>query len=533
MQSPVPVSALDELLALLQECETAADRRSALELIAEIDGALSPWLARWAHLVTRGGATTLLRLALAAPLATDERRWAEAVVTERPHTRPLFQLVGSTRGAWAPAMTFETGLSSVGDARFAEDEERIFAFAWGEPQGELAQRFGAVDGSWLLEFSRRTGGVQRAFRVGQFREENGAMALSPDGRLAAVRNHRSTTIVELASGRALAKLQGFEGPTTLRFLDDRHLLVLDGSSLERWDALEGVRRQQTDAYGFGDLAISPDGTEAVVTGCGNRTAFARYALPSLELLQAVELDRGRSPSAIDVSETGQVATGDWDHRVRRWAPGATVAEDLGAHARWVSAVRFADHGRTLVSGGWDGQVMIWDLATGARRAVLSGHSSYLNTLEVHRDQRHVLSCADDGDVRLWDLATPHQGPAAGPPFSFSYGGSNQERAARTDGTRLLFRSGAHALAFTPDGVALGPIEGGWPGGPDVCFDHGRLLTSGDEYSPRVLRLLDANEKLLEEAPTCAEPLLVAAVGDRLGVLEADGHVSFWRVDASR
>lgn len=532
MPSPVPVSALDELLALLETCEAAADRRAALELVAAMDGALSPWLARWAHLLARGGATTLLRLALAAPLATEQRRWAETVTAARPNDRPLLQLVGSTRGALAPAMTFETGLSSVGDVRFAEDDERIFAFAWGEPRGELAQRVGAVHGSWLLELSRRTGGVQRALRVGQFREENGAMGLSPDGRLAAVRDHRSTTIVELASGRAIAKLGGCEGPTALRFVDPRHLLVLDGSSLERWDALEGVRLQQVDACGFGDLAISPDGTEAVVTGSG-RTAFARYALPSLELRETVALDRGRAPSVIAASPSGQVATGDWDHRVRRWAPGATIAEELGTHAQWVSAVRFADHGRALVSGGWDGQLMIWDVASGARRAVLSGHSGYLNALEIHRDQLHVLSCADDGDVRLWSLAEAQKGSPNGPPFSFAYGSHSSERAARTEGGRLLFRVGALSLAFTPEGVALGAVEGGWPGDPDVLFDHGRVVVSGDEDHPRVLRLLDANENLLEEAPTCAEPLVFAAVGDRLGVLEADGHVSFWRVDASR
>ncbi|HRC54513.1 MAG TPA: hypothetical protein PKU97_01260, partial [Kofleriaceae bacterium] len=37
--------------------------------------------------------------------------------------------------------------------------------------------------------------------------------------------------------------------------------------------------------------------------------------------------------------------------------------------------------------------------------------------------------------------------------------------------------------------------------------------------------------VLEVAPTGAEPVVMAALDDRLAVLEADGHLTFWQVAA--
>ena len=56
-----------------------------------------------------------------------------------------------------------------------------------------------------------------------------------------------------------------------------------------------------------------------------------------------------------------------------WPPGGNGPPWKATPSR-VSAVAVAPDGSWLASGGWDGTVRIWDVATGRERAVLHGHT---------------------------------------------------------------------------------------------------------------------------------------------------------------
>ena len=101
-----------------------------------------------------------------------------------------------------------------------------------------------------------------------------------------------------------------------------------------------------------------------------------------------------------------LVTGGQDGRVRVWdvATGQERAA-LQGHTAWVSAVAVAPDGSWLASCGLDETVRIWDVASGRERAALQGHTKFVNEVAVAPDASWLVSAGQDGTVRVWDVAT--------------------------------------------------------------------------------------------------------------------------------
>ncbi|MGW1177231.1 hypothetical protein ACWD4P_26395 [Kitasatospora sp. NPDC002543] len=129
------------------------------------------------------------------------------------------------------------------------------------------------------------------------------------------------------------------------------------------------------------------------------------------------------PAAVDGRAV--VVTGGDDGTVRLWdvATGEAVGEPMTDHTGRVHAVAAAElDGRAVaVSAGTDEAVRIWDLTT--RRLLhppLPGHTDWVTgaATAVLRRRPVAVTCGDDCSVRVWDLATgepvgkPMRDPAA-------------------------------------------------------------------------------------------------------------------------
>ncbi len=78
---------------------------------------------------------------------------------------------------------------------------------------------------------------------------------------------------------------------------------------------------------------------------------------------------------------------------------------LQGHSSWVFALAASPDGQTLVSGGLDDRIIVWDLLSGDRDKILSGHTKPINGLAITPDGKTVISCSDDISIKFWQLSS--------------------------------------------------------------------------------------------------------------------------------
>ncbi|MDB9528814.1 hypothetical protein PN498_22670 [Oscillatoria sp. CS-180] len=73
-------------------------------------------------------------------------------------------------------------------------------------------------------------------------------------------------------------------------------------------------------------------------------------------------------------------------------------------------IALSPDGQTLVSGGSDKAIKVWDLSTGTVTQTLQSDSGRVTALEIAPDNHTIISGAGDRMVRIWDPKTPNQSP---------------------------------------------------------------------------------------------------------------------------
>ncbi len=108
--------------------------------------------------------------------------------------------------------------------------------------------------------------------------------------------------------------------------------------------------------------------------------------------------------ALAFSLDGQLlATGGSDGIVRCWDV-ASRREILTCkgHSSWIRSVAFSPDGKTLASGASDQTVKLWNCHSGECLQTCQGHSDWVNSVAFSPDGKTLASGASDQTVKLWD-----------------------------------------------------------------------------------------------------------------------------------
>jgi hypothetical protein len=171
-----------------------------------------------------------------------------------------------------------------------------------------------------------------------------------------------------------------------------------------------------------------------------------------------------------------LASADYDGEVRIWDPATgTASHVLTGHTKVVTALAVAPDGSWLASADYGGEVRIWDPATGTANHVLTGHTNTVRALVVAQDGAWLAVAGGQpvtaGQVWIWDPTTGITGhiltghtsgivalvvaPDGSWLASADYGGEVRIWDTNTGATRHIVRtSGVKALVVAQDGSWL-------------------------------------------------------------------------------
>lgn len=304
---------------------------------------------------------------------------------------------GKRLASWGNWLYFEDRLC-VWDAATGKElytqtagENQIVDLGWGPGGGLAVLKTDGVTNLWEFadaagKFFQRPigafgpGDEQKSRVIERGRESLETVAFSPDGRMLAS-YHPSGSLHLSEAKQGLKQVAAHEKAPAGKCHGLR--VARDGKMVM---ALIGDDKTQS----------------AVVWDVEKGTLSAPVAVP-------VGVRQGKD-QALDVAPDGSaVVVGMTDGTVKIFdLPAGKERLSVAKHAsKWpeVSAVKFVNGGKNVLSAGRDNKQTVWDARTGAQVAALNGHSSWVEAVAISPDGTRVATAGQDSLVRVWDATT--------------------------------------------------------------------------------------------------------------------------------
>ncbi len=268
------------------------------------------------------------------------------------------------------------------------------------------------------------------------------MAFSPDGK---VLLDSSRVLRDAESGLVLGRLDGEGGIKKAAFSPDGQLLAaLTGRDcLSVWQRDGWKPLVSVPGYPYGNVhyggPVFTDGAEAMLFGDDSGMVL-RVRVRDGQLLGRWKA-HDESVTAIAISPNFQLlATGagysDTEIRLWRVADGRPEGA-LKGHNAWVSCLAFSPEGELMASASADQSICLWDVLTRKLRARLRGHLQEVWFVAFAPDGKSLVSGAKDGSLKVWRVP-PEKGAVGEGLFS----------------PRRFESSLLRNFAFTPDGKEI-------------------------------------------------------------------------------
>ncbi len=205
------------------------------------------------------------------------------------------------------------------------------------------------------------------------------------------------------SGRILSAFASPDG----RFL----ATVSEDKTLKWWDVASRRERATFPAQTGQTVAFGPKGKTLATAGEGANAIQLRN-LATGKLTATIRGHVGQvyslafSPDGKTLvsggGETTQLTIQFWDVASGK---NTQALRDDDKILPWPTSLAFSPDGKVLASGHWMA-VKLWDVGTGRRTAALDGHNDeYVDSVAFSPDGQTLASAGAEGEINLWEVAS--------------------------------------------------------------------------------------------------------------------------------
>ncbi|ARV62732.1 hypothetical protein BZZ01_32480 [Nostocales cyanobacterium HT-58-2] len=264
-------------------------------------------------------------------------------------------------------------------------------------------------------------------------------------------------------------------------------------------------------------------------------SFPNQSLPSSvqdSLFSAVQNSREKnifrghqgSIKSVAISTDNQtIVSGGYDGTVRLWDSKGKQLTELKGHQGYVSSVAISTDNQTIVSGDSDGTVRLWD-SKGKQLTELKGHQGSVISVAISIDNQTIVSGGEDGTVRLWDSKGKQLTELKG------HQGSVDSVAISTDNQKIV--SGGEdgtVRLWDSKGKQLTELKGhqGYVFSVAISTDNQTIVSGGEDGT---VRLWDSKGKQLTELKGHQGSVKSVAIStDNQTIVsgDSDGTVRLW------
>jgi WD40 repeat protein len=240
---------------------------------------------------------------------------------------------------------------------------------------------------------------------------------SPDGSLLAAATGESNIVVRDKSGTVVTVIDSDRTIQQFCFTEDGGKIVsLDYNNIIRVWSTDGRLLNSFPKFeAMVDTFFLVPGKEQLAVGYKQDIVF--YSLDGKEVRrfnyyqdfvesQMFSIYRvsniAISPDNRYIAATANDMMGNGKYIIKVFSPEGGLVRTLEGHSATLTAFAFSPDSRLLVSGSVDGEVRIWDVASGDFTK-LTGHTDEIRDLDFNNNGTLLLSVSKDTSSRLWNV----------------------------------------------------------------------------------------------------------------------------------